>query len=485
MKPTPENRMADQLRKWLAGDTGLKEEQELEQLSKEDPFLQEAMEGYRQFPEEDHAAALSKLKKRLQPKKQKGRSVYLYRSLRIAAAIALLLTTGMLWLYLNSDLSPESVVFDGIAETRSQAEAPAIEQDEASTDDTEVVEEIQAVADEVPEESEQEYKTDLIPQKRKETTASELAAEDQAEAQSKNDNKDRLVLIQPEIEEKEIANPKSAIPPPPPATADYVEIPKEPIATAEEAEEPLFDQEEFSLKEEDITEPSPIATVRRDSAPPLSSEKRLIMGVVKGDNGFPLMGAKVIEIGTGNTTITDLNGRFSLQLEQSQNAVEATYNGFESQRLDVSSSDNVEFVLDEDALLLEEVVIVESKKKRSRSSKAEKSLEPPKVYNNSQIGPLRLEESAMPEFGFESFDDYLEDNLKFPDKARENKVKGKVRVQFTVNKDGSLSNFSIIQSLGYGCDEEAIRLLKEGPKWKLLTFNDSIITSYAIEFRPN
>jgi TonB family protein len=41
-----------------------------------------------------------------------------------------------------------------------------------------------------------------------------------------------------------------------------------------------------------------------------------------------------------------------------------------------------------------------------------------------------------------------------------------VRVEFTVKADGQLSDFKIKKGLGYGCDEEAIRLIKEGPAWK-------------------
>lgn len=63
------------------------------------------------------------------------------------------------------------------------------------------------------------------------------------------------------------------------------------------------------------------------------------------------------------------------------------------------------------------------------------------------------------------FEEYLRQNLRMPAQAIENKISGEVVLEFTVNPDGSLSNFKIIKSLGYGCDEEAIRLLKASPKW--------------------
>ena len=63
------------------------------------------------------------------------------------------------------------------------------------------------------------------------------------------------------------------------------------------------------------------------------------------------------------------------------------------------------------------------------------------------------------------FEEYLRQNLRMPAQAIENKVSGEVVLEFTVNPDGSLSNFKVIKSLGYGCDEEAIRLLRASPKW--------------------
>lgn len=61
---------------------------------------------------------------------------------------------------------------------------------------------------------------------------------------------------------------------------------------------------------------------------------------------------------------------------------------------------------------------------------------------------------------------YLKSNLKYPQAAIANKIEGEVIVTFTVNVDGSPGDFKIEKSIGYGCDEELIRLIKEGPKWQ-------------------
>jgi len=50
--------------------------------------------------------------------------------------------------------------------------------------------------------------------------------------------------------------------------------------------------------------------------------------------------------------------------------------------------------------------------------------------------------------------------------AREAGVKGKVYVQFVVEKDGSITDIKIIRGIGSGCDAEAKRAVKRMPKWQ-------------------
>jgi periplasmic protein TonB len=73
----------------------------------------------------------------------------------------------------------------------------------------------------------------------------------------------------------------------------------------------------------------------------------------------------------------------------------------------------------------------------------------------------------QPKFGkgMEDFYKYVSKNIEYPKQARRVGVEGKVFVQFVVDKDGSLSEVKVIKGIGAGCDEEAIRVLKESPKW--------------------
>ena len=74
----------------------------------------------------------------------------------------------------------------------------------------------------------------------------------------------------------------------------------------------------------------------------------------------------------------------------------------------------------------------------------------------------------MPEYpgGLNKLTDYLSKNIKYPQMARESGIQGRVFVNFVVEPDGSVSNVNVMRSLGGGCDEEAMRVVKAMPKWK-------------------
>jgi TonB family protein len=73
----------------------------------------------------------------------------------------------------------------------------------------------------------------------------------------------------------------------------------------------------------------------------------------------------------------------------------------------------------------------------------------------------------QPEYpgGIIRFYKYLSGSIKYPKLAQENNVQGKVFLSFIVEKDGSLTDVQITRGLGSGTDEEAVRVIKESPKW--------------------
>lgn len=73
----------------------------------------------------------------------------------------------------------------------------------------------------------------------------------------------------------------------------------------------------------------------------------------------------------------------------------------------------------------------------------------------------------MPEFpgGMEAMMHFLSDNIRYPEKAKDDNIEGRVFIQFVVEKDGSIGEVKLLRGIGGGCDEEAIRVVKAMPKW--------------------
>ena len=74
----------------------------------------------------------------------------------------------------------------------------------------------------------------------------------------------------------------------------------------------------------------------------------------------------------------------------------------------------------------------------------------------------------MPEFvgGMEAWAKFLEKNLRYPSQARDEGVQGRVTISFVVEKNGELSNIKVLKGIGFGCDEEAKRVIAKSPFWK-------------------
>jgi TonB family protein len=82
--------------------------------------------------------------------------------------------------------------------------------------------------------------------------------------------------------------------------------------------------------------------------------------------------------------------------------------------------------------------------------------------------------------GMEGFGKYLQEHLKYPAAAQKANIKGKVYTQFIVNKDGSTSDFKTLKGIGYGCDEEAMRVIQSVPRWNPGIHKGEVVNSTFI-----
>lgn len=62
--------------------------------------------------------------------------------------------------------------------------------------------------------------------------------------------------------------------------------------------------------------------------------------------------------------------------------------------------------------------------------------------------------------------EYLQKNIKYPPLARENGITGRVYLTFVVGPDGNIRDVKVLRGIGAGCDEEALRVVRNMPPWK-------------------
>lgn len=60
---------------------------------------------------------------------------------------------------------------------------------------------------------------------------------------------------------------------------------------------------------------------------------------------------------------------------------------------------------------------------------------------------------------------YIKSHTRYPRKAKKHHIKGVIEVDFLVDTAGHLKNIRVLKPLGYGCDKEALRVVKGMPQW--------------------
>ncbi|MEZ4826420.1 MAG: energy transducer TonB [Bacteroidia bacterium] len=74
---------------------------------------------------------------------------------------------------------------------------------------------------------------------------------------------------------------------------------------------------------------------------------------------------------------------------------------------------------------------------------------------------------------------FLSDKLRYPVPATQNQVEGKVFVRFVIERDGTIADATVIKGIGYGCDEEALRVVNLMPAWMPGEINGKKVRMYS------
>lgn len=82
-----------------------------------------------------------------------------------------------------------------------------------------------------------------------------------------------------------------------------------------------------------------------------------------------------------------------------------------------------------------------------------------------------------PEFpgGFDALVSFLQGNLRYPESAKDKKIEGTTYISFVVEKDGGISEAQVVKGFDAACDAEALRVVKEFPKWTAGKQNGEVV----------
>ena len=183
----------------------------------------------------------------------------------------------------------------------------------------------------------------------------------------------------------------------------------------------------------------------------------VISGVVIGKNdGLPIPGVNIRVLGTTAATQTDVNGKFVLSGAKDKTVSVASL-GYKTEQINLKGKDSLNIALSADDKALSEVVVV--------------------GYGNN-IDRDIPQYKARPKQGWGSFKKYLNASSIITDGTE-----GSVKLQFTVNQYGQISDIKILKSLNASADEKAIDLIKNGPGWFGNTNNKPEVIKVKVDFR--
>lgn len=438
------------IEKYLSGELSDPEMHAMERAALDDPFLADALEGiviHRNLPEQpSFRQDMDSLQKRLDDRVSRRKSRILPLVVRYAAAVILLLGVGvMTWYSLDSKKMANAPLAAGKVEVPqqqtpiSQATTPAA----AAADSTSLT--LADGKDVALSDEKTAFKKDAgrISRQRKTATA------DQDPTYYKN-NLYNLAKQRAAPQANNTANNLAN---------GFLNNNTRPILS-----DSLFPRRDSSRNIMIRGIASGVTGQREGDLAALkkSSDQLVFRGKVLNTQNLPLAGATLsFKKGQGYyKTVTDANGSFTVRLpryDTTSRTVAVNYVGYEQGFLNLNTDDRTGNVilLKPQQASLNEVVVSGYGDKRKELTRT-----------NINAVPPPLSQTAVPAEGWPSYTNYLASNKN--SSQIDTTIRGYESISFIVNKKGELSHFRVEQSLSPAHDSLAIRLVREGPPWKLL-----------------
>lgn len=172
-------------------------------------------------------------------------------------------------------------------------------------------------------------------------------------------------------------------------------------------------------------------------------------GRIVDDKNQPLPFANITNTRDNVGTYADAQGNFTLVSFDTVLNVQVKSVGFENSLAQLKNNvTSNKIVLEDDKAAPDKII-------SSRQA----------VGNPSPMASVTVEEPE-PADGWINYNRYIANNLNVPDDIRKKRDRGQVQVSFDVNQIGEPVDIKVEKSLCQRCDEEAVRLIKQGPKWK-------------------
>lgn len=154
--------------------------------------------------------------------------------------------------------------------------------------------------------------------------------------------------------------------------------------------------------------------------------------------------------------LTDKDGYFTIPTNDLDTALKVSVGavGFSTRNFDLSRNSQSNMLqLQSQNTALNEVIVTGIAHRKGR-----------KFQKAASEASSILRQNAEPAYGWITYNKYLQENVR---KTTAGNASGDVLVSFSINRKGELSEFTILRSLNEGADNEAIRLIKDGPAWKI------------------
>jgi len=182
---------------------------------------------------------------------------------------------------------------------------------------------------------------------------------------------------------------------------------------------------------------------------------KTVSGLVTDSSGRPLPGASVLVKRTTKGTITDQNGKYFVSDVPDSSSLVFSFIGMKPLEIPLENKVQMDVALKEDNTALSEVVVVGyGIQKKSSLTGAVSSVKSKQVIDGK----------ASPLGGWEAFNEYLKTELQSPDIGSPSE-KTIVKLSFVVSSTGNKEQFEILKGENDRYNEEAIRIITDGPAW--------------------